>query len=101
VDHVHLEYGFDVVQVIVGFYCGVVAAEDMDLGPVDTAYFEFLFDAVEIVQIFGYIKMPFHAFIPRVNELQPEYARRRDESRRRKAAISAVSAIIKDPVKEF
>ena len=49
-----------------------VTAEDVSPGLLDSAGFEFLFDALEVVQNFGNIKMPFHAFIPRIHELRPE-----------------------------
>ncbi len=64
VDQVFLENRFDIVQVVVAIYRSVVTAEYVYLRSMHTAGFEFLFDSLEVIQILGYIKMPFHLVIP-------------------------------------
>jgi hypothetical protein len=63
-DQIFLEHRFDIVQMVVVLYCGVVATEYMNLWPMHAASFEFLLDSLEVIQVFGYIKMPFHFIIP-------------------------------------
>jgi hypothetical protein len=55
---------------VMDFYSTVVTTEYVNLRPMHTAGFEFLFDSLEVIQIPGYIKMPFHLVIPRGYELQ-------------------------------
>jgi len=55
---------------VVALYRAVVTTEYVDLRPMHAASFEFLFDSLKVVQVLGYIKMPFHLVLPRGYELQ-------------------------------
>ena len=59
---------------IVGFYCGIVAAKDVNLWSMHASGFEFHFDSLEVIQILAYIKMAFHFVCPAMTSCNPQYA---------------------------
>jgi hypothetical protein len=61
---VFLENRFDAVQMVVALYRAVVTTEHVNLRPMHPSGFEFLFDSFEVIQVLGYIKVPFHLVTP-------------------------------------